>query len=226
MKNVVLTMALFLCLSTKAVYAECYGKADLGAVFLRADVIQSGKTVESLDMGGIRGDATVLVYNGFCFKPSFILARGKDEGRLYTASLGVGHYFPVNKEICLVPSLGVNISELKSELRTKLFGMVFKNKEKFRSGSFYIGLDATYSVGDSLLFTGVIQYAWARTNTHVEDQFNSNGHSQGLNLGVLVDYYLTKCWSINAGFGYNNSLSKEKHGLRVIGGKVGVAYWF
>lgn len=226
MKSFILTLVAFLCLVQSAAFAKCSGKADLGLVALKVDMINSGKKTKSLEMGGVRGDATILFYKGFCVKPVFIFARDKNEGRLFSASVALGHYVPINKQICLLPNVGINVNKIRSTLEYEAFGQDFKDKEKFSSMSSFIGIDLVYTFNDCWIVTGVAQYAWARTHTHIENNFRGKGHSSGPNLGLLVDYYLNKEWSINAGLGYNSSLSKEKHGTRIFGGKVGIAYWF
>lgn len=226
MKSFILTLVAFLCVVEATAFAKCSGKADLGLVALKVDMINSGKKTKSLEMGGIRGDATILFYKGFCIKPVFIFARDKNKGRLGSASVALGHYVPINKQLCLLPNIGINANEIKSTLEYELFGIGFEFNEKFRSTSSFVGIDVVYTINDCWIVTAVAQYAWARTHTHIEKHFRGKGNSAGPNLGLLVDYYLNKEWSINAGIGYNSSLSKEKHGTRIFGGKVGVAYWF
>lgn len=229
MKLHLLAILALLCLFKQNSHAECSGKADLGGVYLKVDIIEAKKTAKSISMGGVRGDATVLVYKGFCIKPSFITAWGKENSHLYTGSIGIGHYFPINKQICFLPTVGINMSEMTDRNKVQSVGSGLEDvkfKRKFRSYSPYIGIDVTWSFCDSFMITGVAQYAWARTHSSVADFYSAKGHSSGPNFGILLDYYLNKCWSINAGFGYNSSLSDEKHGMRVKGGKIGVAYWF
>jgi hypothetical protein len=226
MKSFILILATLLCFVEPNLFAECKGKVDLGVIALKVDMINSGKTTKSLNMVGIRGDAAILFYKGFCVKPVFIFGRDSGSGRLASGSIAFGHYVPLNKQICLLPSFGISASEIKSTLKYENFGMNFKHKEKFKAVSPLVGVDVVYSINDDWIITGVFQYAWARTHTHIEGLVRSKGRSQGSNLGLLVDYYLNKQWSINAGLGYNSSLSKEKHGSRILGGKVGLAYWF
>lgn len=226
MKSFILALVTLLCFVKQGANAECKGKVDLGAVYLKVDVIESGKTDKTVNMGGLRGDAAILFYKGFCFKPNFIAAWGKENDQFYTGSLAIGHYIPINEQICLLPTIGFNAFEMRSTLKIRQLGVHEDYKEQFNSTAPFIGLDITYTINDAFLLTAVLQYAWSRTNTHVDTLFDAKGHSAGPNLGLLLDYTLNKCWSINAGFGYNSSLSKEKHGLRVVGGKVGIAYWF
>lgn len=226
MKSFILTLIVFLGFVEATLLAECSGKADLGLVALKVDMINSGKRTKTLEMGGIRGDATILFYKGFCAKPVFIFARDKNHGRLASASIALGHYVPLNKQICLLPNVGLNASEIRSTLEYSVFGIDFQFDEKFTAISPFIGIDIVYTINDNWVVTGVAQYVWARTHTHIEKHFKGQGNSEGPNFGLLVDYYLNKEWSINAGVGYNSSLSKEKHGTRIFGGKVGVAYWF
>lgn len=226
MKAFVLTLVSLVCFCFQSANAECRGKVDLGGVYVRVDVIESNRTIQTLDMGGFRGDASVLFYKGFCLKPSLLMAWDKDGHHLYNEALGLGHYIPISKELCVLPSIGIACSQMTTELEVELFGFDFSFKERFSSFSPYIGLDITYSIGDCFLITGVVQYAWARTHTHIKGVAHSKGNSSGPNLGLLFDYYLNQQWSVNLGVGYNSSLSKEKHGLRAKGIKAGVGYWF
>jgi long-subunit fatty acid transport protein len=74
------------------------------------------------------------------------------------------------------------------------------------------------------------QYAWSRTHTKLTHEHNKlvseKSHSCGPNYTLGVEYYVDDHWAINCGIGYNISLSKEKHGLRGKGAKLGVAYYF
>ena len=49
---------------------------------------------------------------------------------------------------------------------------------------------------------------------------------KGSNYGVMIEHDLNDRWSINLGGAYNTSLTKEKHGIRGYGGRLGCAYWF
>src|SRR5690242_13336489 len=101
-KTFVTIVALFVCSSL-----QCWewpkGKIDLGAALIDIDVLESGRTVETLHLKGVKGDATILVYKGWFIKPSFIWAQG--DGRLATGGVAVGHYFPLHERFSLLPSV-------------------------------------------------------------------------------------------------------------------------
>ena len=40
----------------------------------------------------------------------------------------------------------------------------------------------------------------------------------------MIDYQLTEHWSVNASAGFNLMLSKEKHGIRAQGARLGLGY--
>ncbi len=126
MKWFILTMVAFFSFCETLSFAECHGKADIGAILLRIDMINSGHKDKSLDMAGVRGDATILFYKGFCAKPVFIFAKDKHKGRLCSGSLALGHYFPINKELCLLPNFGVSASLIKSIRIFEMPGMDFE----------------------------------------------------------------------------------------------------
>lgn len=51
---------------------EIRGKIDVGPTLLDIDILESGKTIQTLHMTGGKADATVLIYQGLCIKPSFM----------------------------------------------------------------------------------------------------------------------------------------------------------
>ena len=60
--------ALFL---TSFLSAEIKGKVDIGPAYLSVDILESGKTEQTLSMGAVKGDATIAVWKGICIKPGF-----------------------------------------------------------------------------------------------------------------------------------------------------------
>lgn len=215
-----------LCGMRSFIFGECHGKVDLGPAFVSLDIIESGRTIETLDMVGVRGDATFLIWKGFCIKPTLTLAKDQSDGRLATGGVGIGHYVPVNEKLCVLPSIGVVFTEIKTHIDIDFGGPVVRFKEKFHSTSPYVGLEVSYDLAKCWKITGVAQYAWSRTHTTVDPFISSKGHSNGPNFGLLLDYMFNDAWSISVGAGYNTSLSREKHGIRARGAKVAIAYWF
>lgn len=207
-------------------FAECHGKADVGPAFVSLDIIESGRTIETIDMVGARADATILVWKGFCLKPTVTLAKNRGDGRLATGGIGIGHYIPVNDQICVLPSVGIIFTEIKTHVDFDLGLGKMRFKEKFRSKSPYVGLEVSYTLCNCWKFTAVAQYAWSRTYTKIDPILFAKDHSNGPNFGLLIDYMINDSWSVNVGAGYNSSLSKEKHGIRGKGAKAALAYWF
>lgn len=211
-----------------ALHGEIRGKFDLGATLMDVDVLESGKTVETLHMKGVKGDATVLVYQGLGLKAGFLWGRG--DGRLWAGTVGVGYYLPLTKKFKIFPNVGITWSYLRFGLDLEEL-QLFDLKERFRSDSPFIGMDFSYAITDKWTVVAVYQYAWSHTQTKIRSDIlgtivNDKSHSDGPNYSLGVDYSLNKHWSIVFGAGYNITLSKEKHGLRGKGIKLGVVYYF
>jgi len=51
-------------------------------------------------------------------------------------------------------------------------------------------------------------------------------HSSGSAFSAMIEQDLNKYWSVNLAGAYNNSMSKEKNGMRAYGVKLGIARWF
>lgn len=207
---------------------EIRGKLGLGAVYLDVDVLESGKTVETLHMKGVKGDATVLLYKGFCIKPGFIWGEG--HGVLSSGSIAAGCYIPITDCLKILPNVGCTWSYLHFKLDLEEM-MLFNLKERFRSASPFIALEISYSITPKWTITALYQYAWSRTHTkirspHLGTIVSDKSHSCGPNYSLGVDYSFNKNWSLIFGVGYNITLSKEKHGLRGKGAQLGFAYYF
>lgn len=215
--------ALFLCLSSFPLRGEIKGKVDIGPTFLSVDILKSGKTEKTLEMWGVKADATILVYQGLCIKPSFL--GGWGHGELEAGTLAIGYYIPLHKCFKIVPNVGVTFSYLTTHIDVEPLGL-FHLKERFRSSSPFIGMDLCYSVTDRLTVIALYQYAWSHTHTKIRPIVSEKSHTCGPNYSLGLDYSLTQQWSITFGVGYNITLSKEKHGLRGKGARLGVAYYF
>lgn len=227
-------LALVVLLGYSSIQAwECpKGKIDIGAALIDIDVLESGKTVETLHLRGVKTDATILVYQGWFIKPNFIWAEG--DGRLATGGIAVGHCFPVHDKLTLLPSVGYGFSYLRNEIDipTPLGEREFTRK--FHSDSPFISLEFTFKMTEKWILMGYAQYIWSRTITTVKPNFSGSlvpnfsdkSHSAGPNYGLGIEYCVTPKWSLTAGVGYNISLSHEKHGLRAKGAKLGMAYYF
>jgi hypothetical protein len=221
---IILRLLIILCgLSFSSLYAEIHGKIDMGPTILDIDILESGKTVETLHMKGIKGDATILVYQGLCIKTGFIWGRG--HGQLAAGSIAVGYYLPIIENLKILPSVGMAWSNLHTRVDFEQFGL-FDLRERFRSSSPFIALEVCYTFAKKWTVIGLYQYAWSRTHTKIGHIISNKSHSDGPNYALGIDYSLNEQWSVSFGVGYNITLSHEKHGIRGKGAKLGLAYYF
>lgn len=216
-------LILSLGISFSPISAAINGRVDVGAVLIDLDILESGKTTETLHMKGVRGDATILVYEGLCVKPGFIWSSG--HGELTTGTIAIGYYLPILEKLNILPNVGITWSYLHTKVDFEELGF-FNLKERFRSSSPFIGMEFSYSITDKLTLMGIYQYAWSRTHTKIKPIVSETSHTCGPNYALSLDYSLNKNWSATFGLGYNITLSKEKHGLRGKGAKLAVAYYF
>lgn len=215
-----LLFLLFLPLSLRA---DCLGKIDVGPAYVHVDVLENQRTVKTMDLVAFKGDANFLIYKGFCIKPSVLYGSG--HGSICSGGVGLGHCFPFfSDRVILTPSIGCTWTNLKTTISLPMFAL--KNlKERFRSTSPYLCLELTVNLSDKWRICGLYQYAWSRTHTIIKHFVHANGHSRGPNYGLQLEYDIAKKWSINLGAAYNLTLSKEKHGLRGAGVKLGIVRW-
>jgi len=213
----------FLGLFINPLQAALKGKVDLGPTYIDVDVLESGKTVDHLHMVGVKGDLTLLLYQGLYIKSGFILA--SDHGDLASGSVALGYYVPINESLRILPHGGVTCGYLRTKIDIEALGL-HDLKERFRSVSPFVGLEVCYTFAKKWTITAIYQFAWSRTHTKIKPIVSSTGHSAGSNYSLGLEYSLNDHWSINAGVGYNESLSKEKHGLRAKGAKLGLGYYF
>lgn len=209
--------------SLTPLYGSIHGKVDLGATLLDVDILESGKTIKTLHMKGVKGDATLLLYQGLCVKPSILWGRG--HGEVTAGSIAVGYYLPITKKLKILPNVGITWSYLHTRIDLEQMNL-FNLKERFRSDSPFIGMDLCYSLTEKLTLIVMYQYAWCRTHTKIGSIVSEKSHSCGPNYSLGVDYSINKNWSVVFGVGYNITLSKEKHGIRGKGAKLGLAYYF
>lgn len=224
MKNVIIKTFLFiLCAST--VYGEIHGKLDLGGGLLDVDILESGKTIETLHMSGAKGDATVLIYEGIAVKGGFVWGWG--DGQLRSGTVAAGYYLPLFKGFSILPTVGITFTYLSTLVDLNPDISDLKDlKERFRSDSPFIGFDFGYTFLEKWTIMGTYQYGWSRTHTKIKPFVSSKSHSDGPNYNLGIEYNFDEHWVINFGVGYNIMLSHEKHGLRGKGAKLGVAYYF
>lgn len=222
-KNILRFLILVFCATSYSLAAEVHGKVDVGPTFLSVDLLKSGKTEETIRMYGFKADSTLCVYQGIALKPSLMLAWG--QGRLVAGSIAAGYYLPITKEFKILPNVGMNWSYLSTHLDIEEASL-YHLRERFRSSSPFVGIDLCYSINPKWTIIGCYQYAWCKTYTKIEHVANERSHSSGSNYSLGMEYSYNDQFSFNFGVGYNISLSKEKHGLRGKGFKLGAAYYF
>jgi len=226
-KNIIKLTLICLLAFSYGLYAGCCGKVDFGATFMDVDFLQSGHTQKTDHMAGFKGDATIQIIGGVVFKPGFIW--GKGNGELASGTLGIGHCTPIFKGFTLIPSAGVVFSYLTTEIDVEVpeLGILLKDqRERFRSVSPYVALEFCYTFLEKWSLMGGYQYSWSRTHTKISNIVSDTSSCSGSNYSLGIEYSIDKRWAVNLGAGYNISLSKEKHGVRGKGIKIGLAYYF
>lgn len=208
------------------------GRADIGPAYIHVDILESGQTVKSMDLLGVKADACFILMEkqGWCLKPSLLYGNaGKKRGEVASAGIGFGHCTPCGYGVTLTPSFGISYGYVQTKIHIPQMGPVMGKEhftEVFRSISPYLGLDVSFRFWDKWRLCGMFQYAWSKTDTHIKGLLDDKSSSKGFNYALLLEYDITQCWTLQLGGAYNISLSKEKHGIRAAGGKVGVAFWF
>ncbi|GAB4237376.1 MAG: hypothetical protein Tsb0021_17210 [Chlamydiales bacterium] len=202
--------------------AAVKGRVEAAPIYLHLRTIFSGQTNKEVDLYGGRADATLIPIenNGFCIKPFLFGGAGKDSD-LISYGCGIGYFFPV-KNFYLIPTVGIS----RTRFDIPFVSTIGNLDQKFRSVSYNVGGEIIYKWNECLYFTGVYQYGFAHTTTDIELLGRSTGHSQGSNYAAVIDYYIRECAALSLGFGYNTSLSRERHGLKGYGLKFGLAYLF
>lgn len=209
--------------------ARCSGKVDLGPAYIHLDMLESGHTVKTMDLLGVKADAMILFFEGkgWGIKPSILYGRGDSKlGEVFSGGIGFGHCTPITDCLTITPSIGISYGYIKTRVRLPDFFGRMHFTEKFRSVSPYVSLDATYTICKGFRICGMFQYAWSRTHTTIVGLLKDKSNAKGPNYALMLEYDLNAKWSVQLAGAYNISLSKEKHGVRGAGGKIGVAYWF
>jgi hypothetical protein len=211
-------------------HADCGGKLDAGPAYLHVDVLESGHTVKSISMPAIKADMWTFIVGGVCAKPTFLYA-GKGSNQIISAGCGFGHYTPIGSKCSITPSIGCNFTQFKTTFHNHpIMADVFLDlRERFRSISPYVALDASYCFKKGWRVVGSYQYVWSRTYTKIKNvlgkkRFNSS--PKGSNYGLMLEADVNDFWSLNLGAAYNSSLTHEKHGLRGYGVRFGFAFWW
>jgi outer membrane scaffolding protein for murein synthesis (MipA/OmpV family) len=223
MRKLILSLLYALLFLSQPLCAKIKGKVDIGPVLVDLDILESGRTIDTQHMKGVRGDATVIFWRGIFLKPSYTWANG--DGRLSAGGIGIGQYIPFNDKFTVMGSVGVSFSSIRSKIDLEAFALSDVT-QKFRSTSPYVCLEFTYLFAEKWTLMGTVQYAWSHTQTVIKHVFSDKGHSVGPNYSLGIDYSINKNWSVTFAGGYNISLSHEKHGIRAKGLKLGLAYYF
>jgi hypothetical protein len=212
---------------------ESCGKVEVSAAYVHVDFLESKKTIHRMDVPAVKTDLSWKVWNGIVVKPTFLYGHGNHKDEVMQAGGGIGFCVPIDPQLYVVPLVGFNWSHLKTTLDiNNPFIPLAKLKltETFRSYSPYVAIEASYTLCKGFRVVGNVQYSWSKTKTTLKPMINPNfkekSHSEGFTYSGMVEYDLNDHLSINMGAAYNVSLTKEKHGLRIWGGKLGVAFWF
>ncbi|MDP1880553.1 MAG: autotransporter outer membrane beta-barrel domain-containing protein, partial [Parachlamydiaceae bacterium] len=226
------------CFTSISLSGEIRGKVDAGPTLIYLDLLKSGKTEDTKKMGGFKADSTVLVYEGIAIKPSLLMGWG--DGKLVSGSIAAGYYIPLPGGWCnILPNVGIGWSYLDTRTKLDVNGIELKDlRQRMRSESPFIGIDFSFCINKQWSIIGAYQYIWAHSDTQINefpDEFQQltnikrirdKSHSCGPNYSLGIEYSYNDQWAFNLGFGYNISLSKEKHGIRGKGVKLGVGYYF
>lgn len=200
----------------------CKARIDAGPAYVHVDMLESGKTRRSLDLYAGRIDATIVCY-GVAIKPSLMLADGK--ANLNTGSIGIGFCYPLTEDFTISPSIGYTETHFKSRINFPEYNLSHL-REKFKSQGYYTALELGWTFMPTWRVYVSYQYAWSYVKTTIRPLATTKNHTQGPYYAATLEKDINKNWSISLSGGYNISLSKEKHGLRGAGTKLGIVYWF
>ncbi len=214
-------IASFFCMKT--INAEIKGKIDAGPAFVHLDILESDRTVKTMDLVAVKVDGTLVLHEGLCLKPNILY--GANNGSLFVTGLGLGYILPINETWTVTPSIGMTYTHVKTTINIPFLNL-FHLKEKFHSKSAYVCLEGTYNINACWRVNASYQYAWSRSMTKITALPDTNSKTQGPSYALQLEKDLNKFWSVNIGVAYNLSLTKEKHGLRAYGTKIGIAHWF
>lgn len=208
------------------VKGEVKGKVDVGPAFIHLDVLESGRTIDRLDMMGFRADFSYILHKGLYVKPTLLYGHGSSgKGGLFIGSLGIGYLIPLNQIFLIAPSAGVTYGHIWTKIDFP--ALMLKNlSESFKSWAPFVELDLYYTFIKNWRLCVGVQYAWSHSNITIAKLGKSKSDCQGFAYSLLLEHDFADQWSWNIGAAYNLSLSKEKHGLRGSGIKAGIVRWF
>lgn len=198
------------------------GKIDIAPSFLKVNIVESGKTIDTHHMRGVRGGLDYFIWKALLFRGTALAAWGDAEFQTYTA--GLGACLPY-KKFYFTPTVGVTYSRYKTKFDYLPFSL-YNLTQRFESLGPYTGLDIQWCITNRFRVGAGVQYSWSRTSTKIKPILpKTKGHSKGPTWSVLLERDITKKLSVNIGAAYNRSLSHEKHGIKGQGIKVGLTYW-
>ncbi|MCE5318185.1 MAG: porin family protein [Parachlamydia sp.] len=206
----------------------CRGKVDIGPAYVHVDILKSGKTDHRMDMPAVKAEFNYRFWKCLVIRPSFLWGKSGSKDSIFNGGVGLGAFIPINKQFSLSPVVGINFGYLKThyDLAHPLIPQPVHVEEKFQSSSPYLALELSWTFIPTWRLVANYQYSWSRTHTTIKPFVKERSHSEGSSYSAMIEHDLNKNWSINLGGAYNESLTKEKHGLRAYGFKLGVAYWF
>ncbi len=215
---------------------DCIGKIEAGPTYLHLDILESGKTIKKVNMPAIRIDGSGMVWKGICVKPSFLYG-GKGNTQTLSCGLGAGLVYKPIECLCITPSIGCSYAQFRTTLRVNVpenvrialnlpENMRVDVREKFYSISPYGSIDITYTIVKGLRICGIFQYVWSDTHTTIKGSGSTTSHPKGQNYALILEKDINERWSINIAGAYNDSLTKEKHGVRAYGARIAAAYWY
>lgn len=206
--------------------AKCMSKVDIGPAYVHIDVLESRNTVKELDLAAFRAEASLISEGGWYLKPFYLYGKGHD-GELTSYGASIGRCIPIFGRLILTPQVGATYTDLHATFHADI-GEVkkFKFQEKFKSLAPFVGIEAAIKLTKCWRLYASAQYAWSHSKTRVKDLITSKSDSEGPNYAAMLEYDLNECWSVNVAAAYNESLSKEKNGIRGHGIKLGIARWF
>lgn len=227
--SAVLLITAFSGMKGASLSAECCAKIEAGPAYLHIDVLESGHTIKELNMAAIKADASWIVWKGICLKPSFLYGR-QGHSEVASGGCGLGQYIPIGDKCAITPSIGCNFTQFKTNIHLPITeAYKLKLRERFRSVSPYVALDASYCFCKGWRILGIYQYVWSRTWTKIQGlgvDMTDKSRPKGSNYALVLERDINDNWSVNVGAAYNLSLTKEKHGLRACGVRLAIAYWF
>jgi hypothetical protein len=124
----------------------------------------------------------------------------------------------------VVPHAGITYGKMKTDFSIPFIGVT--SPITFKSRSPYVGIDVSVCFWTCWQVTAMYEYAWPRTETIIADFSQGTAESTGSNVACQVDYYFNDTWSVMASFAVNDSRDKEKNGMTIAGGRVGIGMLF